>query len=163
MKLISMTDFVEKIRKESNVSPFNDEQKEMDNAELYKIFNYAHFLKQPLKLEMFVPCDEKGNVLEKPKDYQKYIKHNFYASKVCKTYQEAKEKVLFESFEIDLEEGCGFPFLNNHPPFFFSIDNKWDISSCFKIIEDLEGYNIQLTNTALKQLGLETSMNVSAI
>ena len=29
-----------------------------------EICAYANFLNQPLKLEMFVPCDEKGNVIE---------------------------------------------------------------------------------------------------
>lgn len=31
-----------------------------------EIFNYARFLKKPLQLGMFVPCDLEGNVLEEP-------------------------------------------------------------------------------------------------
>ena len=61
MKLISMTDYVLLQHAESsNQNEFED-----------KCFKYATFLKQPLKLEMFVPCDEDGNVLEKPKSCQR--------------------------------------------------------------------------------------------
>jgi hypothetical protein len=31
----------------------------------HQIVDYAKFLKQPLKLEMFVPCDEDGNVFRR--------------------------------------------------------------------------------------------------
>lgn len=33
---------------------------------LNTIERYAKFLKQPIELWMFVPCDEDGNVLEEP-------------------------------------------------------------------------------------------------
>lgn len=56
MKLISMTDFVIQQRSELMF-------KELGKA----CCKYADFLKQPLKLEMFVPCDEDGNVLSEPK------------------------------------------------------------------------------------------------
>jgi hypothetical protein len=54
MKLISMTDFV---LEQNNFKVFRNQQ----------ILNYANFLKQPLELWMFVPCDENGDVLEEPK------------------------------------------------------------------------------------------------
>lgn len=41
--------------------------KEDANIFASKVNTYASFLKQPLKLGMFVPCDEDGNVLEEPK------------------------------------------------------------------------------------------------
>lgn len=82
MKLISMTDFVlEQVRK-------------MESKELayLKIFNYARFLKQPLTLGMFVPCDENGNVLVEPK-----IRFDGgYDIDEVKIYQQAKGRVLFE-------------------------------------------------------------------
>jgi hypothetical protein len=56
MQLISMTDFVLE-----QVNPKNT-----DSQFCEKIIYYANFLKQPLKLEMFVPCDEDSNVLEEP-------------------------------------------------------------------------------------------------
>lgn len=88
MKLISMTDFVldqEKvIPSELNTNPMSD----CDRLFVRRVIGYGRFLKQPLKLEMFVPCDDKGNVLENP---------------ICQVeleqYRKAKEKVLFEGFE----------------------------------------------------------------
>ena len=59
--------------------------------------NYANFLKQPLKLEMFVPCDSDGNVLANPNNNMnlKYpkLKHQ--------QYRQAKEKVLFKGATIN--------------------------------------------------------------
>ena len=70
-----MTDFVLQQGNPSNTdSQFAD-----------KIMSYAHFLKQPLTIGMFVPCDEDGNVLEE-------------CDKI-KEYRKAKEKVLFEGLE----------------------------------------------------------------
>ena len=56
MKLISMTDFVleqDKLMRNKLNDPITF---------TIKVTDYALFLKQPLKLEMFVPCDEDGNV-----------------------------------------------------------------------------------------------------
>lgn len=68
MKLISMTDYV------------------LCNSNYNKVKNYAHFLQQPLKLEMFVPCDDEGNVM---------------IESFSKKYQEAKQKVLFKNIELN--------------------------------------------------------------
>jgi|GEM_PF-4931357 len=74
MKLISMVDYVLANPKEDHV-------------------NYANFLNQPLKLEMFVPC-----VDGEPFNYSKHgLKEDF---------EIAKEKVLFEGIpmnEIDIQ------------------------------------------------------------
>ena len=66
------------------------------------IENYAKFLKQPLKLEMFVPCDEEGDILEEPEDYEQRLPNMMteYNDEIYR-YEQAKEKVLFEGFEID--------------------------------------------------------------
>lgn len=62
--LKSMTDFVLE-----QWHPENLEKEEFE--EVYtKIHNYAKFLKQPLTLSMFVPCDKKGNVYVDYKTYQ---------------------------------------------------------------------------------------------
>jgi hypothetical protein len=116
MKLISMSDYV------------LEQNKKLNNAtEAYeqycKIVDYANFLKQPLKLEMFVPCDENGNVLEKPEFYykQENLKHlkgmelliAEETNKRVSEYQKAKEKVLFDNFK----------FVNIHKE---GIDNNLD-------------------------------------
>ena len=99
MKLISMTDFVleqsEKIKKEKYgiESYYNTMQVSI---------NYANFLKQPLKLEMFVPCDEDGDILHEPEDYEQRLPNMMteYNDEVYR-YKQAKSKVLFEGFKIN--------------------------------------------------------------
>ena len=97
MKLISMTDYL----------PENP---------------YSKFLKQPLELWMFVPCDDNGNVLKEP-----IINDSI---KIW-TYQQAKERCLFEGFE-----------------------NIEKIAIKFKTIEDVIFLHPTLTKTAIKHLGL---------
>lgn len=74
-KLISMTDFV--LNKKASHT---------------QIVKYAKFLKQPLKLEMFVPCDEKNEPLDG------FI-HNINLTTMSEEWNKAKEKVLFEGIE----------------------------------------------------------------
>jgi hypothetical protein len=100
---------------------------------------YSKFLKQSLELWMFVPCDEDGNVLEIP------IENQFLSSKKPYDrikYQKAKERCLFDGFvwkkAIFYEESkILFPM--------HELDG---------IIEDLVKYDLQLTTTALKQIGI---------
>ena len=86
MKLISMTDFVLE-QFEEEISCAVSEQ---------KMYDYANFLKQPLTLAMFVPCDDYGNVLEIPtkENSNNTIDHD---SKLM-DYNDAKSKVLFNGF-----------------------------------------------------------------
>ena len=81
MKLISMTDFVLEIDK-------NDKRL---NRKYYAIISYANFLKTPLNLGMFVPCDENGNVLNDP---------GLFPSFELEQYRKAKDKVIFPNFEL---------------------------------------------------------------
>ena len=87
--LIPMTDFVNNVGNMENYPSH-------ENA-LAWILNYATFLKQPLKLEMFVPCDEDGDILEEPTNYETRLLNMMteYNDEVY-TYNKAKEKVLFE-------------------------------------------------------------------
>ena len=64
--------------------------------------NFDEFLEQPLKLENFIVCDEEGDILEEPTDYEKRLLNMMteYNDEVY-TYYQAKAKVLFEGFEID--------------------------------------------------------------
>ncbi len=57
---------------------------------------YANFLSLILKTEMFVPCDDEGNVLDEPDSIG--VGNEFYYQRALGQYQEAKEKVLFEGF-----------------------------------------------------------------
>lgn len=143
MKLISMTDFVlETINK-----PLGGQQVASvrhNELEKYRRINqYANFLKQPLKLEMFVPCDDDGNVLDETKNYNFWIKKStniVYDLDLIKyeKYQKAKEKVLFEGFEGKAETDSSwiFKYKNNYPIF---VSKKGTI-------EDLVKYNLEITN-----------------
>ena len=127
-----MTDFVLEQGKKPNTSDFRERF-------VVNVINYANFLKQPLKLWMFIPCDENGDVLEEP-ICQEYALAN-------QKYQQAKERCLFEGFEIYDEETLRFKDIFIEYSDFFKID-----------VEGLEYYcsstKLQLTPTALKQIGL---------
>jgi hypothetical protein len=119
------------------------------SGNLSKIFNYASFLKQPLKLEMFVPCDEDGNVLDsEPCSLGMFSEGNpFYDTylKDLNVWQKAKEKVLFEDFEIKTNREGEKVIVGDY--------------TCLKIkdlgnftIEDLVKYvHIKLTESAIKK------------
>lgn len=129
MKLISMTDFVLQRAKKS-ILPLNVIETFKEGGKITnEIFNYANFLKQPLKLEMFVPCDEEGNVLEEP-DKEFELSYWDCSTKISK-YQQAKEKVLFEGFRVSKAK----LFINSE-----------------KTIEDLIKYDLTLTPNATKQI-----------
>ena len=94
--LIPMTDFVLEQLNEQNSR--TKPMREVFNS----LEKYAKFLKQPLKLEMFVPCDDEGIVLEEPKIEEEYVDE--HTTQIFAQYQydldKAKEKVLFEGFKI---------------------------------------------------------------
>jgi len=141
MKLISCTEFVEKSRLNSGVSPFDDEQNNIDTSELYKIYRYANFLKQPLTLSMFVPCDDEGNVLEEPKYWNKKYNDDIPESELilCEEYRQAKERVIFEGFTL-----TGFNlYLNTF--LFGDIRHLKDYT-----IENLIKYDLTITPNAVK-------------
>ena len=159
MKLISMTSFVLEQNKilETYVNHLRKPLFE-------KIVNYAKFLKQPLKLEMFVPCDEEGNVLEEPKRWKDYLQYpdSFDGNKEWDElydYQQAKEKVLFEGFElvrfIDKENPC-YVVSNgeNEVTFHIGLYNFSKGVNFAKTIEDLIHIQPILTESAIKQIGL---------
>jgi len=122
MKLISAVDFV----------LLEDRLKEDSDTAIFKVINYSNFLKQPLQLGFFIPCDENNVAYESYLSYSK--NHNtickpyeglfeIYANSKCagwkyldpertiyyhsvsyeiakEKYRQAKERVLFEGFEL---------------------------------------------------------------
>jgi hypothetical protein len=142
MKLISMTDFA--INQNSIVGDYRK-----------TVFNYAKFLKQPLELGMFIPCDEENNFLEPPLHIELYEGDSYDSD--CEKYQEAKSRVLFDGFGIvtDTYKSTKREFIHfpNSPIqiwrrltyhtgrqecFFFDYYDK------FKTIEDLIIYDLDL-------------------
>lgn len=137
MKLISMTDFV---LEQMEINSFDEDK-------IKNIWNYAKFLKQPLTLGMFVPCDDDGNVLEEPLHIELYEGDTYDLD--CKFYKQAQSKVLFNGFEIK-ERSCSsaiFKYIENGfiAPFYFNINSqKFEENTDLKIIEDLIPYNLDL-------------------
>jgi hypothetical protein len=139
MKLISMTDFVLDLQEtESRVK-----------GTLGSAIKYAKFLKQPLKLEMFVPCDEDGDPMNTDSIYDprsgtgKYYPHEI---------ERAEKKVLFEGFKY-LKDCYNFP---NEKTYKLILNDEIVIHIDEKnTIEDLSFSNIyHLTPKSIKQLGL---------
>ena len=74
------------------------------------------FGNQTLKIWMFVPCDEDGNVLEEKSIFNTTDEDYIFESKKFDIYQQAKEKVIFKDFVLDetyKRESTQLPYLTN--------------------------------------------------
>jgi hypothetical protein len=145
-KLISMTDFICHESSDKNMIKMMEPKNNKGFVDYWsRTFGYANFLKQPLTLGMFVPVDEKGNVLEEP-----YILDpDHYSSRI--EYKKAKNRCLFEgiNYIVAKKEGhysrltiSGLSPIN-YPEFWEGVT-----------VENLIRYNLKLTLTAQKQIGL---------
>lgn len=128
--LIPMTDFINNVGNMENYPSH-------ENA-LSWIYNYATFLKQPLKIEMFVPCDDEGNVLE-------YFPIHRFADNPEKyrRYKKAKENVLFElkidsDYKFDISD---YKFICNY---YVNLENWLKDNDVL--------YKIKLSQTALDSI-----------
>ena len=152
--LIPMTDFVNNVGNMENYPSH-------ENA-LSWIYNYATFLKLPLKLEMFVPCDEDGNVLEEPKIEEEYVDE--HTTQIFAQYQydldKAKEKVLFEGFKIYNYKLNVFFYLGRRKTLSYDKKRKDFITIGLlpETVEDLINISsqIKLSQTALNSIFGET-------
>lgn len=111
--------------------------------------NFDNFLEKPLKLGYFIPCDEEGDILEEPTNYEKRLLNMMteYNDEVY-TYYQAKAKVLFEGFEYDKEND--WVTYNEFARFFVSELQNGKVEDLFKLIKD----EITLTETSKKEIGL---------
>ena len=169
MKLISISDLVlEHFELLENI-PTQEEAIRHINT----VKRYAEFLKQSLKLEMFVPCDEDGNIMEEPKktNYQvdvntkcsgwKYLYDSndkligYYDDRKWKEdfvkFKQAKEKVLFKGFKIDKN---GYLVHNNDISIGRFISYEEGVEFLFrnnmKNIEDLVDFGFFLNENTIK-------------
>ena len=145
-RLKSMTDFV---LQQKQSESFNE--KTFINTELIsleKIRNYANFLKQPLKLEMFVPCDEDGDILDEPENYELRLPNMMteYNDEVYR-YKQAKSKVLFEGFKIN----GNYIYYGHFMVCLISEIELYTVESLLNhFIPEIE--EVQLTESAIKQI-----------
>lgn len=112
---------------------------------LDEIGSYAEFLKQPLKLEMFVPCDEEGNVIIIDTEHKENPKS--WSEDEIKQYSKAKEKVLFEGFEV---KGNYLMYYDFMYMMIYELENK----TIESIIDEIPNNHLTLIHNALKQIGL---------
>jgi hypothetical protein len=141
-KLISMKDYV-----------ITQWSIDLTKIQRENIKNYAHFLNQPLKKGMFVPCDEDDEVLEEPNkenytDSTGFVNNAYFIE--TNDYQKAKEKVIFEGFEISkwneiLKKDIGIIEFNYKEKSSFFDCLRTGNTNQIKTIEDLIPYNLELT------------------
>ena len=154
MKLISMTDFVILI-----------DDKGIDAVKGLWDFNvvvtsYAKFLTQPLTLGIFIPCVD-GVPIEEPTQTEKNEFGGAFASieeqaelySLMEQYQQAKEKVLFEGFEIVKSDFENVLMHINENKYIGTFANGEFLFS-YKSIEQLTTFNPTLTQSAIKQIGI---------
>lgn len=154
-KLIPLLDFV------------LEQEVRMSNPEIFKskVYAYTNFLKQPLVLGMFVPCDEEGNVLDVPAGYEDYLANEdslLYAKnyEYIQEYVRANEKVLFEGWTHEDRYG----WVQNHE-LGLEINTETGTLAIFhengigygyvKKVEDLVSYALTLTPSALEAIGIK--------
>ena len=173
MKLISMVDFV--LQFDKPVGYFEDQSDFLNCQVDYmgKVMSYAQFLKQPLNLGMLVTCDDEGNFFEEPK-IEDYFDDGFnfefnqkhFQDVVLKEYYKAKEKVIFEGFDLNQKDLSKLDNIFCLTKEYFQITFFTKEKGCFidnlktnktyeiKTIEDLIQFELKLTESAIKQIGL---------
>lgn len=162
MKLISMREFV--LEQANKLDPKESlvEFYQREISILKEIRDYAKFLSQPLTLGMFVPVDEDGNVLPKPKcqrcnspviDDCRSAKDCIIDENPFAKYNEAEKRVLFSGFKwVDYGEiiGTGGYAESNDGEDCIDEENI-DSNTLEELIQF--GYNLTLTQQAIKQIG----------
>lgn len=153
---------------ELNESGMTDEKIGIYLSALLKIDKYARFLKQPLALWMFVPCDGDGNPWIYPptnEEWEWAKKDSTEAEQSFKQkeyfFKKAKERVLFEGFKVKTYAN-GWEYIScGSFTYLISSDNKLfdDNQNCAPretkdTIEELLqcGTYLTLTATAIKSI-----------
>jgi hypothetical protein len=141
-KLISMVEFVQ------IASTKPDHFDNMCNC-----ISYMHFLRTPLNISQFVPAievDGKWEVLLMPEKPSRGSSDVLYA-----IYQQAKDKVVFEGFDIEEYKGVyTLIHLENTKYWTFSNFNDRFKSLGLETIQDLIKYNPTLTTYGMELSGL---------
>jgi len=132
--LISTPEFVLKVREQLPLT------ESIGNAVTFTqlITKYAKFISQKPTLDMFIPCDEEGTILEEPTQ----LSYMVYIEK----YIKAQSKVLFEGWKYnDTYE----TIINGKVDEILFLDSYKTIESIFNM-----GIKLKLTKKALEEIGL---------
>lgn len=152
MKLISMTDFVHKVKVDMRQMPGERFEQTLSRRGqlLESIFDYAKLLKQPLKLSAFVPCGVDDKPLRKPRGYSDNDINAGQLESYNDYYNQSKKSVLFEGCEYDSESQ-----LIIIPDSDVVFNTRIDLNDPYHTLEDLIGdYNLTLSKIAIKKIGL---------
>lgn len=161
-KLRSMTEYVLDIVQTPNVNEaicFEQTQARLD-----KIYQYALFLKQPIKLGMFVPCNEDGKVIKKMGDVHPFATNEESTAwdEYITKWEQSKDRILFYKWEVNEEESFKnkevITISNRNAQLTFFIKTGMVIfenlvikhSFIVKTIEDLRGCELSFTNGVIK-------------
>ena len=82
------------------------EQDKHKEVRYKQIVDYAKFLKQPLKLYMFIPISKNGAILKEPENVYPFAtnEEEIIYDEEFEEYKEAKEAVLFEGWELNQKD-----------------------------------------------------------
>jgi len=75
---------------------------DLDCTAISDVLNFTKLTNRAPKLGDFVPCDEDGNVLDEPKNYDKWLSEDYYTEvettwiRNCSTYQAARSRTIFK-------------------------------------------------------------------
>ena len=145
MKLVSMVEYILNLKTSLNKEKTLDVWTWKDS-----VIEYAKFLKQPLRLEMFVPCDDEGKELKgKPLSPASDGEWDRW-EKEKDIYKKAVDKVVFKkvdkksinkhgSFSLEVN-GLQVAYYKGSPQYWVGLD---------KTIEDLVGLGIELNKYRL--------------
>jgi len=125
-------------------------------AKIYRDINtYACLLSKKLELGMFVPCDEDGKPMEEPSSDMSIRAINYREQ-----YQKAQERVLFKGFELKDGNYKDISYLHHNGLIILGYCTIHKVIRLLNhndndtIIEKLIPYKVELTETAIKELGL---------
>jgi hypothetical protein len=152
MKLIKMTDYISQKR--------DIMDREMSNQDrltiLESILHYSNFLKTPLNLGMFIPCDEKFNILKQPNHYRRYVSKDYLNEnpkmsekwvEKCEEYKKAESKILFKDFYLFIDKEDNFEKYVANEGFVLSIESLYTMK-----VEDIADNNIELTRFCINAI-----------
>lgn len=115
-----------------------------DSVKLKNCAKYARFLKQSLKMSMFVPMDHKGNILQP--DAILYGGPTGW----CHIYKTALEKVLFKGFEVK----DYYAEYTGEDEMIYIDEEFCEDMTIEKFLTTIIS-EIELTESALKQIGID--------
>jgi hypothetical protein len=134
MKLISMTDFVLECSQNAPLEDYN----KVNETFVNRVTSYADFLKTPLNLGMFAPCDSNGVFCPKPnlENYHIDEEGSYLFNLAFTKWKQGSEKVIFKGFEITKTSNYYIVKDNDSNPIWVSWNNS-------KVVEDLIPLNLE--------------------